>query len=132
VFIIWHSEDRASWYILMTKANEVHYFSTLFGKELCVFRTDLQSIIRSLNTVFTALGIWSHGKWRIECVMDQLIYGIMFIYVLFWKSCLCWWYDWIYSCSYGNNSEVLLICFNKFMVLLMGPYTCLLFRMCST
>jgi hypothetical protein len=36
-------------------------------------------------------------------------------------SCLCWWYDWIHSCSYGNNSEVLLICFNKVMVLLMGP-----------
>ena len=45
-------------------------------------------------------------------------------------SCLCWWYVWIYSCSYGNNSEVLLICFNKVMVLLMGPYSCLLFRMC--
>jgi len=25
-------------------------------------------------------------------------------------SCLCWWYDWIYSCSYGNNSEVSFIC----------------------
>jgi len=24
---IWHSEDRASWYILIIKANEVHYFS---------------------------------------------------------------------------------------------------------
>jgi hypothetical protein len=49
--------------------------------------------------------------------MDQLIYGIMFVYVLFEISCLCWWYDWIYSCSYGNNSEALLICFNKVMVL---------------
>ena len=28
-------------------------------------------------------------------------------------------YVWIYSCSYGNNSEALLICFNKVMVLLM-------------
>jgi hypothetical protein len=32
-------------------------FATLFGKELCMFRTDLLSIIRSLNTVFTAIGI---------------------------------------------------------------------------
>jgi len=35
----------------------MHYFSTLFGKELNKFRTDLLSIIRSLNTVFTAKGI---------------------------------------------------------------------------
>jgi hypothetical protein len=26
----WHSEDRASWYILIIKANEMHYFSNLF------------------------------------------------------------------------------------------------------
>ena len=35
----------------------MHYFSTLFGKELYMFRTDLLSIIRSLNIVFTAIGI---------------------------------------------------------------------------
>jgi len=31
--------------------------SQLFGKELYMFQTDLLSIIRSLNTVFTAIGI---------------------------------------------------------------------------
>jgi len=36
----------------------MHYFSTLFGKELYMFRTDLLFIIRSLNTVFTATGIY--------------------------------------------------------------------------
>jgi len=35
----------------------MHYFSTLFGKELPMFQKDLMSIIRSLNTVFTAIGI---------------------------------------------------------------------------
>jgi len=35
----------------------MHYFSTLFGKDLYMFRTDLLSIIRSLNTVFTVIGI---------------------------------------------------------------------------
>jgi len=35
----------------------MHYFLTLFGKELYMFRTDLLSIIRSLNTVYTAIGI---------------------------------------------------------------------------
>jgi hypothetical protein len=54
---IWHLEDHASWYILIIKADEMHYFSTLFGKELYKFWTDLLSIIRSLNTVFTAIGI---------------------------------------------------------------------------
>jgi hypothetical protein len=28
--LFWHSEERASWYILVMKANEVHYFSNLF------------------------------------------------------------------------------------------------------
>ena len=44
--------------ILIIKANETHYFSALFGKELYMFQTDLLSIIRSLNTVFTATGIF--------------------------------------------------------------------------
>jgi hypothetical protein len=35
----------------------MHYFSTLFRKELYMFQTDLLSIISSLNTVFTAIGI---------------------------------------------------------------------------
>jgi len=43
--------------ILIIKANEMHYFSALFAEELYMFRTDLLSIIRSLNTVFTATGI---------------------------------------------------------------------------
>jgi hypothetical protein len=34
----------------------MNYFSTLFGKELYMFRKDLLPIIRSLNTVFTAIG----------------------------------------------------------------------------
>ena len=45
----------------MIKANEMHYFSTLFGKELYMFQTDLLSIIRSLNAVFTAIGICHTG-----------------------------------------------------------------------
>jgi len=43
--------------ILITKANEMHHFPTLFGKELSMFRIDLLPIISSLNTVFTAIGI---------------------------------------------------------------------------
>jgi len=39
------------------KANKMHCFSILFGKELYMFRKDLLSIIRSLNTVITAIVI---------------------------------------------------------------------------
>jgi hypothetical protein len=35
----------------------MHHISTLFGKELYMFRTDLPSIIRNLSTVITAKGI---------------------------------------------------------------------------
>jgi len=35
----------------------MYYFSTLFGKELTMFRTDILSITRILNIVFTAIGI---------------------------------------------------------------------------
>jgi hypothetical protein len=44
-------------HILIIKANEMNYFSTLFGKELYMFRTGLLSIIMSLNTVFTAIAV---------------------------------------------------------------------------
>jgi len=45
------------WRVLIIKANKLHYFSTLFGKELYSLLTDLLSTIRSLNTVFTAIDI---------------------------------------------------------------------------
>jgi hypothetical protein len=46
-------------YIRVIEANKVHYFSTYeyFDIQLYMFRTYLLSIIRSLNTVFTAVGI---------------------------------------------------------------------------
>jgi len=48
-----HSEDRASWYILTMKANEMHYFSNLFDKAVYIFRTCPLSIIRSISTLYT-------------------------------------------------------------------------------
>ena len=35
----------------------------------------------------------------------------------------------MYSCSCGNNNELLLTCFSEDIVLSMGPYSCLLLRM---
>ena len=48
----------------------MHYFSTLFGKELNIFRTDLLSIIRRLNTVFIAIGI-CHASY-VGCLLARL------------------------------------------------------------
>jgi len=50
-------------------ASKMHYFSTLFGKELYMFRRDLLSIIRSLNTVFTAIGICHTGY--VDCLLAR-------------------------------------------------------------
>jgi hypothetical protein len=44
-------------FVLIMKANEMHYFSYLFDKVLYMFRACPLSVIRSLNTVFTAIGI---------------------------------------------------------------------------
>jgi hypothetical protein len=45
----------------------MNYFSTSFGKELYMFRTELLSIIRSLITVFTATGI-CHTSY-VDCLL---------------------------------------------------------------
>ena len=50
---IWHSEVRASWYILIMKANEMHRFSNFFDKVLYMFRTGPLSIIRNISTLYT-------------------------------------------------------------------------------
>ena len=63
---IWHSKDRALWYILIIKANKMHYFSALFGNELYMFQTDFLSINRSLNAVFTAIGICHTNTYGCE------------------------------------------------------------------
>jgi len=47
----------------------MHYFSTLFCKELYMFRKDLLSIVRSLNTVFTAIGI-CHTSY-VDCLLAR-------------------------------------------------------------
>jgi len=47
----------------------MHYFSALFGKELYMFRTDLLSVIRSLNNVFTTIGI-CHTNY-VDCLLAR-------------------------------------------------------------
>jgi len=49
----------------------MHYFSVLFGTELYTFRTDLLSIIRSLNTVFIAKDI-CHTIY-VDCLLARSV-----------------------------------------------------------
>jgi hypothetical protein len=47
----------------------MHYFSDLFDKERYMFRTDLLSIIRSLNTPFTVIDI-CHTSY-VDCLLAR-------------------------------------------------------------
>jgi H2-forming N5,N10-methylenetetrahydromethanopterin dehydrogenase-like enzyme len=50
----------------------MYYFSALFGKELYMFPADLLSIIRSLNTVFTAIGIIGiYYTYYVDCLLAR-------------------------------------------------------------
>ena len=60
-FLSTASQTSVQCAVLIIKANKMHYFSTLFGTELYTFPTDSLSIIRSLNTVFTAIDICHTG-----------------------------------------------------------------------
>jgi hypothetical protein len=41
---IWHSENRASWHILIIKANKMHYFSNLFDKVLYILSNKFEKL----------------------------------------------------------------------------------------
>jgi len=49
------------------KANKMHCFSNLFDKEIYMFWTGLLFIVRSLNTVFTEIGI-CHTSY-VDCLL---------------------------------------------------------------
>jgi len=59
---IWHSEDRASWYILTIKANETHYFSNLFW--YWTLRVSDRSTVHHQEPQH-----WTHSKVFIMLVM---------------------------------------------------------------
>jgi len=45
--------SKCACYILIMKANEMHYFLDLFDKALYMFRTCPLSVIRSISTLYT-------------------------------------------------------------------------------
>ena len=55
--------------ILTTKPTRCTISQIYFDKELYMFRTDLLSIIRGLNTVFTAIGVCHIGY--VDCSADS-------------------------------------------------------------
>jgi len=55
--------------ILIIKETRCTVSEIYFGKELYMFRTDLLSIIRSLNTVYTAKGI-CHASY-VDCLLAR-------------------------------------------------------------
>jgi len=91
----WHSEDGASWYIIIMKANYIHYFSNLFHKVLYMFRTGPLSIIRSISTLYTRnryLSYWfcwrllEWSGWKANRTNTTNIYCV---YTVLWYS---WWW----------------------------------------
>ena len=66
---VWHSQDRASRYILIVKAIRCTISQVYFDKELYMFQTDLLSIIRGLNTVYTAISI-CHDNY-VDCLLAR-------------------------------------------------------------
>jgi hypothetical protein len=63
----WHSDDLASWYILIIKPTRCTISQIYFDKVPYMFRTDLLPIIRSLNTVYVAIGI-CHAS-SVDCLL---------------------------------------------------------------
>jgi len=45
------------------------FLKFIFDKELCMFRTDLLSIIRSLKTVYTAISIFHDSS--VDCLLAR-------------------------------------------------------------
>jgi hypothetical protein len=56
-FDIRHSEDRASWHIIIIKSNEMHYFSDLFWYRTLHVSDRFTVHHQESSTVYTAIGI---------------------------------------------------------------------------
>jgi len=62
-----------------------------FDRELYMFQTDLLSIIRSLNTVYTAIGI-CHASY-VDCLLDRSIFTLLAVNITSITN--------TYSCAYN-------------------------------
>ena len=61
MYALWHSEDRASWYILIIKTHEMHYFSNLFWYRTLHVSDRSTVHHQESSTVYTAIGICHTG-----------------------------------------------------------------------
>ena len=67
--LTWHNTCWDSLVILIIKPTRCTISQIYFDKELYMFRTDLLSIIRSLNTVYAAIGI-CHAS-SVDCYQNK-------------------------------------------------------------
>jgi len=73
------------------KANEMHYFSDLFDKVLCIFRTCPLSIIRSISALYTLNRyLSSQFCWRL--LADANRTGLTNIYWVCTVLRYSWWW----------------------------------------
>jgi hypothetical protein len=71
--VFWHSEDSASWYILIIKPTRCNNFPNLFfGIELYMFQTGLLSIIRSL-VLYTQCSQSAKPVWLIPIAVYTVL-----------------------------------------------------------
>ena len=69
---------RSFYSILIMKANEMHYFSNLFDKVLCMFRTGPLSIIRSISTLYTLSTLYlSADTNRTSMINTYCVYTVL-------------------------------------------------------
>jgi hypothetical protein len=76
IWRFWHSQYRTSLYILIIKANEMHYFSNLFDKVLYVFRTIPLFIIGSISTLYTRNRYLSYAN-RTSMTNTYCVYTVL-------------------------------------------------------
>ena len=88
VFLIWHSEDRASWYILITKPKKSTNFSNLFWSRTLHVSDSSSVHHEESSTVNTAIGICHTGYARgILIPLASSQHNLYDIYLLLCVQC---------------------------------------------
>jgi hypothetical protein len=108
----------------------VSWSSTCFGHQASIFRRHYTSSfwceLRALyllagcrlwedcligvGVLGKSLVAWHDTAWPAGRKPVGRLQRIVFSAILLGISCLWWWWDWMYSCSYGMRNLVLLIC----------------------
>jgi len=134
---VWHSDDRALWYVHIIKANEMHYFSNLFDKVLYMFRTGPLTVIRSISTLYTQQQVFVTQMTNTYCMYTVLRYswwctadlsetcGVLY-QINLRNSASCW--HLLYDCKCCSHWDmclaVLLFCYSPQVLKFMNLKLC--------